>query len=121
MAPIKLPCPDTSCDYITVEVEIADGLKLLEMHERVAHRAPVPAPANQTVKSEQLVMKDGYVTEEAFSYFVHSWNEYKQQHLAKCLGEEVSTLLYGKFGPEGYDAMTEAGCWRRPRGWSWRP
>ena len=88
MAPIKLPCPDTSCGYTTVEVEVTDGMKLLEMHERVAHRAPVPPPANQQVKSEkvmrpQLVMKDGYV---------HSWKEYKQlanvttavkQHLAK--------------------------------------
>ena len=55
MAPIKLPCPETFCDYMTVEVEIADGLKLLEMHERVAHRAPVPAPANQTVKSEKVM------------------------------------------------------------------
>ena len=58
------------------------------------------------------------MTEEVFSYFVHSWKEYKQlanvttavkQHLAKCLGEEVSTLLYGTFGPEGYIALTEDG------------
>ena len=124
MAPIKLPCPDTSCDYIMVE--IADGLKLLEMYERVAHRAPVPAPANQTVKSEkvmrpQFVMKDGYVMEEAFSYFVHSWKESKQlanvkQHFAKCLGEEVSTLLYGKFGPKGYDALTKDGLMEAAKG-----
>ena len=42
--------------------------------------------------------------------FVHSWREYKElanvttavkKHLVKCLGEEVSTLLYGKFGTEG--------------------
>ena len=73
----------------------------------------------------QLVMKDGYVTEEVFSYFVHSWKEYKQlanvttavkQHLAKCLGEEVSTLLYGKFGPEGYDALTKDGLLEAAKG-----
>ena len=85
MAPIKLPCPDTTCAYETVEVEIEDGLKLLEMHERVAHRAQVPVLATQTVKSEKvmrplLIMKDNYVMEESFSYFVHSWKEYK--HLA---------------------------------------
>ena len=82
MAAVKMPCPDTTCDYITVEMEVVDRMKLMEMHERVAHRAPVPTLANQQVKSEkvmrpQLVMKDGYVTEEAFSYFVHSWKEYK--------------------------------------------
>ena len=49
-------------------------MKLMEMHKRVAHRTPVPTPANQQVKSEkvmrpQMVMRDGYVTEEAFSYF----------------------------------------------------
>ena len=43
------------------------------MYERVVHWVPAPALATQTVKSEkvmspQLVMKDIYVTEEAFSY-----------------------------------------------------
>ena len=41
MAPVKMPCPDTTCGYTTVEMEVADGMKLMEMHERVAHRAPV--------------------------------------------------------------------------------
>ena len=99
MAPIKLPCPDTSCGYTTVEVEVADGMKLLEMHERVAHRAPVPPPANQQVKSEkvmrpQLVMKDCYVTEVAFSYFVHSWKEYKQ--LANVTTAVRQQLAWGR-------------------------
>ena len=130
MAPIKVPCPDTTCAYQTVEVEIEDAMKLLEMHERVAHQTQAPALATQTVKSEkvmrpQLVMKDSYVTEEAFSYFMHSWKEYKQlanvttavkQHLAKCLGEEVSTLIYGKYGSEGYDALTEDGLMEAAKG-----
>ena len=43
------------------------------MHKRVVHWVPAPALATQTVKSEkvmspQLVMKDSYVTLEAFSY-----------------------------------------------------
>ena len=50
-----MPCPDTTCDYITVEMEVADRMKLMEMHERVAHRAPVPTPANQQVKSEKVM------------------------------------------------------------------
>ena len=55
MAPVKMPCPDTTCDYITVEMEVVDRMKLMEMHERVAHRAPVPTPANQQVKSEKVM------------------------------------------------------------------
>ena len=51
------------------------------MHKRVAHQTQAPALATQMVKFEkvmrpQLVMKDSYVTEEAFSYFMHSWKEY---------------------------------------------
>ena len=66
-------------------------------------------------------MKEGYVMEEAFSYFVHSWKESKplanvKQHFAKCLGEEVSTLLYGKFGPEWYDALTKDGLLKAAKG-----
>ena len=58
------------------------------------------------------MVKEGFVTEEAFGYFEHAWKEYKtlaavttavKQHLSSCLGEEVSTLLYAKFGAEGYD------------------
>ena len=46
----------------------------------MVHQTQAPALATQTVKSEkvmrtQLVMKDSYVTEEAFSYFMHSWKE----------------------------------------------
>ena len=63
----KLPCPVPSCDYITEEAEMTCSMKLLEMHERVAHAVPVPSP--------QLVVKEGFVTEEAFGYFEHAWKE----------------------------------------------
>ena len=123
MAPTRLPCPYTSCTFSTVESELAEGLEMLKMHERAVHALPTlsPAPIAQQVKPEkvlrpQLQVKDGYVTEETFEYFVHSWNEYKEmanvgnaskQHLAKCLGDEVSALLYGKYGSEGYGALDE--------------
>ena len=30
MAPVKMPCPDTTCGYTTVEMEVTDGMKLME-------------------------------------------------------------------------------------------
>ena len=39
-----------------------------------------------------------------------------KQHLSSCLGEEVSTLLYAKFGAEGYDALTEDGLMEAAKG-----
>ena len=108
----RLPCPYPSCDYITVEVERLDGMEMLKMHERAIHAVPVPVGnVHQPVRAEkvkrpQLVVKEGFVTEEAFGYFEHAWKEYKtlaavttavKQHLSSCLGEEVSTLLSAKF------------------------
>ena len=65
------------------------------------------------------------MTEEAFGYFEHAWKKYKtlaavttavKQHFSSCLGEEVSTLLYAKFGVEGYEALTEAGLMEAAKG-----
>ena len=35
MAPgkAKLPCPYGSCEFVTVESEVADVMRMLEMHE----------------------------------------------------------------------------------------
>ena len=122
MAPTRLPCPYTSCTYSTVESELAEGLEMLKMHERTVHAPPTHPPASiiqvkpEKVLRPQLQVKDGYVPEESFEYFVHSWNEYKElanvgnaskQLLAKCLGDEVPAMLYGKYGFEGYWALNE--------------
>ena len=65
------------------------------------------------------------MAEKAFGYVEHAWKEYKtlagvttavKQHLASCLGEEVLTLLYAKFGAEGYDALTEDGLMEAAKG-----
>ena len=129
MALAKLPCPVPSCDYITVEVEVA--LKMLEMHERHAHVAPVPVGNDQQqvrpekIRRPQLVVKEGFVTEEAFEYFEHAWDEYKtlagvttavKQHLSSCLGEEVSTLVHATYGTAGYKALTEASLMAAAKG-----
>ena len=76
MARAKLPCPYSSCDYETVELEHAVGMKMLEMHERASHKTKVSSEVRaEKVKRPQLVVKDGFVTEEAFGYFEHSWKE----------------------------------------------
>ena len=38
----KVPCPYPSCDFITLEVEMAVGMRMLEMHERTILAVPVP-------------------------------------------------------------------------------
>ena len=79
----------------------------------------------EKVRRPQLVVKEGFVTEDLFGYFEHAWEEYKtlasvttavKQHLSSCLGEEVSTLIYAAFGAEGYKAMTEAGLMEAANG-----
>ena len=105
-----------------MELEIADGLEMLRMHQQMDHAVPVPvANVQQQVRPEkvrrtQLVVKEGFVTEEAFDYFEHAWEEYKtlaavttavKQHLSSCLGEEVSTMLYATHGKAGYEALDE--------------
>ena len=127
----RLPCPYDSCEFVTVESEVADGLRMLEMHERALHPPRNAGEHTQQqvktekVKRPQLVVKDGYVSEEAFGFFQHNWGEYKKlaaittavkQHLASCLGEEVSELLYSKFGAEGYEALTEIGLMEAAKG-----
>ena len=32
-----------------------------------------------------------------------------KQHLSACLGEEVSTLVYNRYGKTGYEGLDEAG------------
>ena len=32
-----------------------------------------------------------------------------KQHLSSCLGEEVSTLVYNRYGKTGYEGLDEAG------------
>ena len=103
------------------------------MHERASHQPPYTGGnINQQVKTEkvkllQLVVKDGYVSEEAFGYFQHNWGEYKKLaaittavkrhlYLASCLGGELSELLYSKFGAEGYEALTENGFMEAEKG-----
>ena len=125
-----MKCEYQDCGYdtdsaIPKESTVAEKLQLMKMHIGARHAAPPSEVRAEKVKRPQLVVKDGFVTEEAFGYFEHSWKEYKKlagvttavkQHLASCLGEEVSALLYAKFGAEGYDALTEEGLLEAAKG-----
>ena len=129
MAPITIRCTGEGCQYETPEAELELATQLLRIHADSVHVVPV-GNVHQPVRPEkvrcpQLVVKEGFVTEEAFGYFEHAWKEYKtlaavttavKHYLSSCLGEEVSTLLYAKFGAEGYDALTEAGLMEAAKG-----
>ena len=105
MAPITVHCSVEGCQYETPEAELELATQLLRIHADSVHVVPVgnvhqPVWAEK-VKRPQLVVKEGFVTEEAFGYFEHAWKEYKtlaavttagKQHLSSCLGEEVMRL-----------------------------
>ena len=51
----KVPCPYPSCDFITLEVEMAVGMRMLEMHERTILAVPVPVGnVHQQVRAEKV-------------------------------------------------------------------
>ena len=125
---LTMECPYPSCNFVTAEIEEERAFKMLEMHEHANHVVPVPVGnVQQQVRPEkvrcpQLVVKEGFVTEEAFNYFEHAWKEYKtlaavttavKQHLSSCLGEEVSTMVYSTYGKAGYEAL----YWRLQGDW----
>ena len=110
MAPVVLECPYAECalgadgaKYKTQKVEIKFGIRLLDHQLQHNHVGTVcAADSQQQVRSEriqrpQLVIKEGFMTDEAFNYFEHAWGEYKvlasittaaKQHLSACLGRK---------------------------------
>ena len=120
MAQVVLECPRHDCTcgddggkYKTPEMGTKYALQILEMHVQANHVVQVPVGNGQQqvrpekVQRPKLVVKDGFVTDEAFNYFEHAWGEYKtlasvntavKQHLSSCLGEEVSTMVYNTYG-----------------------
>ena len=134
MAPITVPCSMEGCQFETPEVEPEVAAQFLRIHTDAVHTAPVvPVPVGnvqqqvrpEKVRRPQLVVKEGFVTEEAFGYFEHAWKEYKtlaavttavKQHLSSCLGEEVSTMIYNTYGETGYEALDEAALLKAARG-----
>ena len=105
MAPVVVPCSVGGCQYETPEAELELAAQFLRIHAdsaHVGHGGNVQQQVRpEKVRRPQLVVKEGFVTEEAFGYFEHAWTEYKtlaavttavKQHLSSCLGEEVSSV-----------------------------
>ena len=125
MTTVQLKCPmgAATCDYMTEEVEtMTIAMQLLEMHARLAHppqQAQVPAAQAKTGKiiRPKLELKDSFVDEETFAFFEHRWSEYKgmagvednmaKKELSHCLSDEVQMLMFGRYGKEQYEALTE--------------
>ena len=124
MAHVQLGCPlgSATCDYKTEEVELASAMELLAMHTRLAHTQQAHGPAATQVKTGKILrprleLKDSFVDEETFAFFIHRWSEYKgmagvspdmaKKELSYCLSDEVQILLFGRYGEEQYKALTE--------------
>ena len=127
MAPVQLPCSmgSATCEFKTMEVETELALQLLTMHMNHAHPNQIQAPTTTQVKTgkivrprlEDLELKDSFVDEETFAFFEHRWTEYKgmasvttdmaKKELSHCLSDEIQMLLFGRYGKEQYEALTE--------------
>ena len=124
MAPMQLACPMGSaiCGYKTEEMEQEGALQLMEMHTRLAHSQQVQALNTSQVKTGKIVrprleLKDSFVDEETFAFFEHRWSEYKgmasvmpnmaKKELSHCLSDEIQMLLFGRYGKDQYEALTE--------------
>ena len=126
MAAVQLPCTmgTGECDYETPELPPDLALAMLDRHLLGAHQQggqqgrqdATPARTGKFVRP-RLELKDSFVDEEVFAFFVHRWKEYKsvsgvkaenaKQVLGQCLSDEVAMLVVGKYGEGSYTTMTE--------------
>ena len=127
-----LPCPlgngcksgPQEATWTTVDVAMEVAERLLTEHVKVAHPIKEEAAGGEapaTLKAEKLVrpnvkIRDGVIEDEAWEYFIHKWNTYKAQanltvatksHLESCLGDDVTAILFGRLGADGWDQLTE--------------
>ena len=126
MAAVQLPrtMGTGECDYETPELPPDLALVMLDRHLLGAHQQggqqgrqdATPARTGKFVRP-RLELKDSFVDEEVFAFFVHRWKEYKsvsgvkaenaKQVLGQCLSDEVAMLVVGKYGEGSYTTMTE--------------
>ena len=98
------------------------AMQLVEQHVKFAHQNVAAAPGAATLRAEKLVrptvkVRDGVIEEEDWEYFQHKWNTYKTQanltvsqksHLESCLGDDITSVLFGRLGQQGWEQLTEA-------------
>ena len=77
-------------------------MRLLDHHIQQNHAAPVHVgDGQQQVRPEKiqrpkLVVKEGFVTDEAFDYFEHAWGEYKTLASVLLLRSSIFLRVWGK-------------------------
>ena len=97
---MPLPCSLDSCPYTTEEVaeNLADMLKLLEIHASTCHPSTTPAvtPTRQTqaerVKRPILNLSGQALEQEDYEHFMYMFDQYKSR-LGE--GQDGATLLRG--------------------------
>ena len=121
--PLGVRCKDGPGETVwkSIDVEFDNAQKLVENHVKFAHNQVAADGGAASMKAEKLVrpnlkVRDGVVDEETWEYFCHKWTTYKAQanltiatksHLEACLGDEVTQVLFGRLGQDGWDALTE--------------
>ena len=121
--PLGVRCKDGPGESVwkSMDLEFDNAQKLVEDHVKFAHQAVATEGGAAPMKAEKLVrpnlkVRDGVVNEEAWEYFCHKWSTYKAQanltvatksHLESCLGDEVTLILFGRLGQQGWDNLTE--------------
>ena len=92
-------CSSNSVSQIPGFSAIYLRIKLLVLHEKVAHGVPTTLPLQAEVAPARtrkyawpnLILKDGMVAEEEWEFFLYDWNEFK--HLANA-GERSYALSW---------------------------
>ena len=97
--------------------------ELIRDHVWVTHHHLMAGPTPAQMKGEKLLrpslkVKDNLVEEEGYKFVMHQWETYKaqanltanaKQHLESCLDDEITSILFGRLGKEGWEALTEEG------------
>ena len=107
----------------TQKINVSVAIQLLEQHVRCVHQAVGAGTTDVTLKPEKLIrpalkVRDGAIEEESWEFFTHQWATYKIQanltasaksHLESCLGDEVTLVLFGRLGQDGWNKLDEEG------------
>ena len=105
----NLDCSVNACTYSVALGDgeaLADGIALLQLHDRQAHAAAAPvadAARVERPKRPTLQMKQMGCTEEEWTFFQHRWAHFKtltkitegmSHQLMECLDTDLQQQLY---------------------------
>ena len=92
MAPTQLPCPSIACEYVTVEAEFEDAMRLLQMHKEMDHATLAPPPQGKKPEKFPRPTIDVDTTAEAWDDFYMAWLQYKDEY--NLVGQAITRQLY---------------------------